>query len=81
MALPEQVIEFSGHFGELDASSRSSSLREDHGPAVHSRHGHQAILSRSSENEKQRFTRSGNLYGHVYGLLVAISGNAICSGD
>ena len=48
MALPEQVIEFSGHFGELDASS----LREDHGPAVHSRHGHQAILSRSSEKEK-----------------------------
>ena len=42
--------------GEFSASSRS----EDH--------GRQAILSRSSENEKQRFTRSGNLYGEFEGL-------------
>ena len=46
--------------GEFSASSSS----EDH--------GRQAILSRSSENEKQRFTRSGNLYGHVYGELDAL---------
>ena len=57
--------------GEFSASSRSSSLREDHGPAVHSRHGRQAILSRSSENEKQRFTRSGNLYGELDALRMA----------
>jgi hypothetical protein len=31
-----------------------------------------ATSKASSENEKQRFTRSGNLYGHVYGELDAI---------
>jgi hypothetical protein len=45
--------------GEFSASSRS----EDH--------GRQAILSRSSENEKQRFTRSGNLYGELDALRMA----------
>ena len=51
--------------GEFSASSRSSSLREDHGPAVHSRHGRQAILSRSAEKEKQTFLRSKNVYGEL----------------
>ena len=31
-----------------------------------------ATSKASSENEKQRFTRSGNLYGHVYGELDAL---------
>ena len=32
-----------------------------------------ATSKASSENEKQRFTRSGNLYGHVYGEFSATS--------